>query len=225
MNIERGESGRPRVANDDYSTPRLNAAGLVLGLRKMELALPRFTLDICGGRGDLARVVMALEPHVDLKLSDIKPQTATAVMYATLASVDATILADLESMLRITKARAIVSNFPFKRGLYRKIFHNCLALLRRGDIETFTVMTRAERPFDCDVGWRETANEQLFHALIACPRRSWLWPQEPGQAPPKGSYGWAVYRSVSRGREAYEVITVTKAEATNALARVGIHPD
>jgi hypothetical protein len=140
-----GESGRARLDDDAYPTPALNSAALVLGLRKMGLKPPPLVLDPCGGAGQLARVVMALAPGVDVQLSDFSPRREAADLYTTLASVDATIPADLESMLRVTGARAIFSNPPFKKSLYAAILHNCRDFLTRGDIELLALMQRAQR--------------------------------------------------------------------------------
>jgi hypothetical protein len=213
-----GESGRARLDDDAYPTPALNSAALVLGLRKMGLKPPPLVLDPCGGAGQLARVVMALAPGVDVQLSDISPRREAADLYATLASVDATIPADLESMLRVTGARAIFSNPPFKKPLYAAILHNCRDLLTRGDIELLALMQRAQRAVDCEIGFLETALEPLFLGLVACPWRSWLWPQQRGQASPKGSYCWLVYTSTPRAHDHYGVRAVTRSEAEEALS-------
>jgi hypothetical protein len=212
-----GESGRVRLDDDAYPTPALNSAALVLGLRKMGLRLPSVVLDPCGGAGQLARVAMTLAPGVDTVLSDISPRREAADLYATLASVDATIRADLESILCVTGARAVVSNPPFKKPLYAAILRNCLDLLARGDIELLAVMQRAQRAVDCKVGFLETALEPLFLGLIACPWRAWLWPQEPGQASPKGSYCWLVYTSTPRAHDQYGVCAVARSEAEEAI--------
>jgi hypothetical protein len=102
-------------------------------------------------------------------------------------------------------------------GIRTKVFRNCLDLLRRGDIDFFALMQRAQRSLDCEIGGDETAFEPLFAGLIECPWRSWLWPQQPGQASPKGAYVWQVYASPPRGHSHYGVYTVTKVEAEAAL--------
>jgi hypothetical protein len=215
-----GESGRIRLDNDRYPTPALSSAALMLGLEKMGLMLPAVALDPCGGAGQLARVAMALAPGVEIWLSDIRPQLEAADLYATFASADATIPADLQSMLRVTGARAILSNPPFKRSLYARIFRNCLDLLRRGDIDFFALMQRAQRSVDCEIGGDETAFEPLFAGMIACPWRSWLWPQQPGQASPKGAYSWLVYAAPPRGHDHHRVYTIARTEAETALGRL-----
>jgi hypothetical protein len=212
-----GESGRARLAGDAYPTPALNSAALILGLRKAGLRLPPVNLDPCGGSGMLARVAMRLEPCLDVRLSDIRPQRQAVDLYATLASLDASVPADLRSMLRVTGARAILSNPPFRKPLYAAIFRNCRDLLTRGDIELLALMQRAQRAVDCEIGFLETAGEPLFAALIACPWRAWLWPQAPGQASPKGSYCWLIYTSTPRAHDHYGVCAVTRSEAEEAL--------
>jgi hypothetical protein len=59
--------------------------------------------------------------------------------------------------------------------------------------------------------------EPLFLGLVAC-WRSWLWPQERGQASPKGSYCWLVYTSTPRAHDHYGVCAVTRSEAEEALS-------
>jgi hypothetical protein len=213
-----GESGRARLDDDAYPTPALNSAALILGLRKAGLRLPPVNLDPCGGSGMLARVAMRLEPDVDVRLSDISPQREAADLYATLASIDATIPADLRSALRITGARAVVSNFPFKRSVYGKIFSNCRASLALGDIELLAMMQRAQRALDSADGYLDTAGDPRFFGMVACPWRSWLWPKRLGDASPKGAYAWLLYTSTPRRHVHYGVYAVTSSEAEEALA-------
>jgi hypothetical protein len=217
-----GESGRARVDGDAYPTPELNSAALAIGLEKMGLKLPTIALDPCGGVGQLARVLTSLMPGVAIRLSDLTPKRQAADLYATLAPADATIPADLELMLRIAGARAIVSNFPFKRQVYARIFTNCLELLTRGEIELLAVMQRAQRAVDCEAGARETAFEPRFFGIVACPWRAWLWPKQPGEASPKGAYAWQIYRSAPRGGVNYGVYTVTRNEAEAALGAADV---
>ena len=157
-----GKSGRRRRRGDDYPTPALNSAGLVLGLRKIGLKLPPSVLDCCGGGGQLARVVMTLEPGVDIKLTDFKPQHEAADLYATLAPVNARIMGDLKSALRIIGARAIVSNFPFGRGLFDPMLENALELLRCGAIDLCAVMQTEMRALNTDIGFRQTRSSRCF---------------------------------------------------------------
>lgn len=213
-----GKSGRARRGDDSYPTSALNSAGLVLGLRKMGLRLPPIVLDPCGGIGELARVVMRLEPGVAVQLSDVKPQRQAADLYATLAPIDATILADLESMLRITEARAIVSNFPFGRGLFDPMIENALELLRRGVIELVAVMQTETRALNTDIGFAQTALEPLFFGTIVCAWRAYLWPKQKGDPNPKGGYVWHLYTPAMRLGAAYSAIPVSESEAEGALS-------
>jgi hypothetical protein len=213
-----GKSGRARRGDDSYPTPALNSAGLVLGLRKAGLRLPPVNLDPCGGSGMLARVAMRLEPGVSVQLADIKPQRQAADLYATLAPVDATILADLESVLRITKARAIVSNFPFGRGLFDPMIENALGLLRRGAIELVAVMQTEARALNTDIGFAQTALEPLFFGTIVCAWRAYLWPKKLGDPNPKGGYVWHVYTPAARPGAAYSIIPVSESQAEEALS-------
>jgi hypothetical protein len=219
MDAEFGESGRPRLTDDTYPTPALSSAALIIGLERMAMKFPAVALDPCGRVGQLARIAIALAPGLDVRLSDISPHPEASDLYATMAMVDAMIMADLESMLRITGAKAIFSNFPFKARIYAKIFANTLALLKRGDIELFAVMQRAQRAHDSQIGAVETAHEPRFFGTISCPWRSWLWPKKPGDASPRGSYVWNVYRSTPRTDGFYRVYMVDRDEAETALER------
>lgn len=185
----------------------------------MGLQLPRVVLDPCGGAGQLARIVAALT-GVDVRLTDIAPQREAAWLYAAFASIDATISPDLTGVVRLTGARAILSNFPFKKPVYAAIFTNCLDVLRRGDIELFVVMQRAQRALDSAIGVAETAHEPLYFGTIACAWRSWLWAKKPGEASPKGSYAWHVYTTKPRASHLYSVCTIDRAEAQAALDRI-----
>jgi hypothetical protein len=212
-----GKSGRGRFGDDAYPAPALNAAGLVLGLRRMGLKLPP-VLDPCGGAGELARVVLRLEPGVAIQLTDIKPQRQAANLYATLSPVDATILADLESTLRIAKARAIVSNFPFGRGLFDPMLGNALELLRRGAIELVAVIQTETRALNTAIGFAQTAREPLFSGTIICAWRAFLWPRQRGDPNPKGAYVRHVYLPTPRRDVAYPIIPISKPEAEGALS-------
>jgi hypothetical protein len=213
-----GKSGRARRRDDSYPTPALNSAGLVLGLRKASLRLPPIVLDPCGGVGELARVVMRLEPGVAVQLSDVKPQRQAADLYGTLTPVDATILADLESMLRIAKARAIVSNFPFGRGLFDPMIENALELLRRGALELVAVMQTETRALNTDIGFAQTALEPLFFGTIVCAWRAYLWSKKLGDPNPKGGYVWHLYTPAKRPGVDYPVIPISESEAEGALS-------
>jgi hypothetical protein len=212
-----GKSGRRRIGDDDYNTPALASAALALGLEQAGLRLPLSTTDPCGGGGQLADTIMALAPGVDVRLADLKPRREPAERCATLAPVDATILADLESLLRITGARAIITNPPFGRLVYPAIFANLMTLLRRGDVDLVAVMQVAGRHLHTKPAYAETAGEPLYAACIACPWRAYLWPKGPGSKNPFGGYCWHVYAPPERLSRAYPVYTVTEEEAEEAL--------
>jgi hypothetical protein len=79
-------------------------------------------------------------------------------------------------------------------------------------------MQRAQRALDSADGYLDTAGDPRFFSMVACPWRSWLWPQERGQASPKGSYCWLVYTSTPRAHDHYGVCAVTRSEAEEALS-------
>jgi hypothetical protein len=98
------ESGRLRLLNDDYATPRENVAALTIGLRRAGIALPRIVFDPPGGAGVLARTLMAIEPAVRVLITDIHPDPAARHLFASDAALDATNLDDVETALKSSGA-------------------------------------------------------------------------------------------------------------------------
>jgi hypothetical protein len=213
MDAELGESGRARLANDDYVTPRENVAALAIGLERLGIRLPPIVLDPFGGRGQLARPLMALSPGVAVRITDIDPDKSAADLYAIMAPLDGSIVANLEQAVRISGALAIASNPPFsrKKNLNHRIFVACHDLLRRGLVDTVILMQTAHHAPATLIGWEETIGEPLFDATIVCQWRTVLF--EDGDSNGRHGHVWHVSRSELRARAYYRMCPVARDEA------------
>jgi hypothetical protein len=155
-NLALGESGRPRIAHDRYVEPLENVAGLVIGLRKADIALPPTLLDPCAGAGGLCRGLMALEPGVRVIGSDLHPDPDARDLYVANEPLDATKVSDLELALQLSSAAGIVANPPFDRRVYPLILRAGLTLLKRGKISVLILMQRVMHALASQAGHDET---------------------------------------------------------------------
>jgi hypothetical protein len=216
----RGESGRLRIPHDDYMTPAENVAALSIGLDRAGITLPPIVLDPCGGRGELASELMRLAPAARVALTDLHPDLGAVSLYAASSPLDATVVADLELALRLSGARAIVSNPPFKSAVYPNIVRAGIELLRRDRIGVMALMQTGSHAIDSAIGYRETAAEPLFACMIACCWRTVLFDPRPGDKNGKRAHAWHVWTRDRRTRlESYPVVAVAKDEALGRAGR------
>jgi hypothetical protein len=157
-------------------------------------------LDHCGGSGDLARKFMALEPGVRVALTDINPDPAARDLYATDMSLDAKVLNAVELGLRLSGARALISNPPFARRVNSRIVAAGLELLRQHRIEFTALMAKTNHALDSAIGFRETKAEPLFVGAIACMWRTVLFEPTSESKRGKFAHSWLVWTRTGRGR-------------------------
>jgi hypothetical protein len=222
LGVALGESGRVRAAFDSYKTPAASVAALAIGLRRAGIALPPIVLDPCGGSGDLARALMGLEPGVRVMLTDINPDPAARDLYATDMSVNATVPDAVELGLRLSGARALISNPSFARGVNPRIVKAGLELLRQHRIEFVALMAKTSHALDCAVGFKETAAEPLFVGTIACVWRTELFEPKPDEPRRRGKFShcWHLWARTGRGRlDSYPLFPVSVTEARALLGK------
>jgi hypothetical protein len=216
----RGESGRLSIPHDDYMTPAENVAALSIGLHRAGITLPPIVLDPCGGSGELASKLMRLEHAARVALTDLHPDLRANSLYAASSPLDATVVTDLELALRLSGARAIVSNPPFKSAVHPNIVQTGIELLRRDRIDVMALMQTGSHAIDSAVGYRETAAEPFFTCMIACCWRTVLFDPRPGDKNGKRAHAWHVWTRDRRTRlESYPVVAVAKGEALDRAGR------
>jgi hypothetical protein len=223
LGVALGESGRVRAALDSYKTPAVSVAALAIGLRRAGIALPPLVLDPCGGSGDPARALIALEPGVRVMLTDLNPDPGACDLYAVAdMSLDATNVDALQLGLRLSGARAIISNPPFARRINPRIVAAGLELLRQHRLEFMALMAKTSHALDCSVGFKETAAEPLFAGTIACVWRTELFEPLPDEPRKRGKFShcWHLWTHTGRGRlDSYPLFPVSVEEARALLSK------
>jgi hypothetical protein len=211
-----GESGRPRADNDAYATPRENVTAFPIGLCRMGIALPQALYDPCGGSGQLARVLMVLEPGVRVSIADINPEFLDSDLSVPCGPLDATRRGDIMRGLDASGARGIVSNPPYSKKLNPFIVENCLALLRAREIDFVALMQKTNHALDSDIGYRETAAEPLFVGAVACVWRTILF--VGSKKTPKYAHSWLIWTAAGRGdRKPFQVAAIHRGETAVVL--------
>jgi hypothetical protein len=215
-----GESGRLRLKLDAYSTPIENTAGLTIGLERLGIRLAGIGLDPFVGSGQHARAMMALNPGLIMRGSDIAPDPRATDLLASTASVDATDVGQLTEAVRLSWATFISGNPPYssKQGLNHRIWLACHELLRRGTVDMVVLMATSQHAMATAIGWEETAAEPHFNATVVCQWRTIMF----ADGKSNGKFGHVWHVSLARRRRSpwYRTCAISKAEA---LAR--LHPE
>jgi hypothetical protein len=153
-------------------------------------------------------------------ITDLHPDLGAVSFYAASSPLDATVVADLDLSLRLSGARAIVSNPPFKSAVYPKIVQAGVELLRHDRIDVMALMQTGSHATDSAVGYRETAAEPLFTCMIACCWRTVLFDPRPGDKNGKRAHCWHVWTRDRRTRlGSYPLVAVAKGEALDRIGR------
>jgi hypothetical protein len=215
-------SAYQRKENDFYPTPSDVATSLAPGLSRLGLDLPRVALDPCGGNGALRR---CLRPFgVDVRLSDLYPETYPADGYVTRQPLDA---ADPEHLkyafeLAGSDCAAIITNTPHSTKEASAIIENLIALVEGQSVDFAAALFRSI--WGAEPGRLHLLNRQSFPGeILCCWRPRWIAGSEGS---PMHAYAWYVWRKKPHSGPSFKV-RVGKHEliaCSGDVARRALHP-
>ena len=215
-------SAYERKENDFYPTPSDLATSLAPGLSRLGPDLPRVALDPCGGNGALRR---CLRPFgVDVRLSDLYPETYPADGYVTRQPLDASQAEQLRYAFELAGAdcTAVITNTPHNTREACAIVENLIALVEGEHADFVAALFRSI--WGAEPGRLPYLNRPSFYGeILCCWRPRWIAGSEGS---PMHAYAWYVWRKKPHSGPSFKV-RVGKHEliaCSGDVARRGLHP-